>query len=62
MKSIKNLEVNANGDFAMPKGAIYGHKESAPLKEIDTRGESMNNWENIKVINREGLYKSKYRL
>ena len=42
------------GIVAMPKGTIYGHKESAPLKDIDTRGESMNNWENIKVINREG--------
>lgn len=42
------------GIVAMPKGAIYSHKESAPIKEIDTRGESMNNWEIIKIINREG--------
>ena len=39
---------------AMQGDVICGRKESAPIKEIDTRGESMNNWEIIKVINREG--------
>ena len=42
------------GIVAMPGDVVYSHKESTPLKEIDTRGESMNNWEIIKVINREG--------
>lgn len=42
------------GIVAMPGDIVYSHKESNPLKEIDTRGESMNNWEVIKVINREG--------
>ena len=39
---------------AMQGDVICGRKESAPIKEIDTRGEPMNNWEIIKVINREG--------
>ena len=39
---------------AMQGDVICGRKERAPLKEIDTRGESMNNWEIIKIINREG--------
>jgi uncharacterized protein (UPF0248 family) len=42
------------GTVAMPGDMVFHHNTSEPLKEIDTRGESMNNWEIIKVISREG--------
>lgn len=41
-------------EVAIPGDIVYIHKESTPLKEIDTRGESMNNWELIKVVDRDG--------
>lgn len=41
-------------EVVIPGNIVHIHKESAPLKEIDTRGESMNNWEVIKVIDRDG--------
>ena len=47
------------GIVAMPGDVVYSHKESAPLKEIDTRGESINNWEFIKVADYKG-YSSFY--
>ena len=43
----------------MPGDIVYSQKESTPLKEIDTRGESMNNWEFIKVADYKG-YSSFY--
>lgn len=43
----------------MPGDVVYSYKESTPLKEIDTRGESINNWEFIKVADYKG-YSSFY--
>lgn len=41
-------------EVAIPRDIVCIHKEGTPLKEIDTRGESMNNWEVIKVVDRDG--------
>ena len=42
------------GVEAMSRRRVFHHNESEHLKEIDTHGESMNNWDIINVINREG--------
>lgn len=42
------------GIVAMPRKMVFHHNTSEPLKEIDTRGESMNNWEYIKVVDYKG--------
>ena len=42
------------GIVAMPGDMVFHHNTSEPLKEIDTRGESMDNWEFIKVVDYKG--------
>lgn len=42
------------GIVARPRGRVFHHNTTEPLKEIDTRGESMNNWEFIKVVDYKG--------